>query len=350
MTIMTKKLQAGDGLPAPYKTLNNQLIDVYAELTAHIEDSLSRQTDQQSTAQTRILVSAVSFDEVKQAVTGLLFAAGTVMSGTNNNTKNGTQSNTHNSTGGSNTSDPACQILIEISPNLAKSMINAKLGEAAIGQTSFSLFDSLLMQPMAKLVVDGLNVLSGGLTSADIISRSISMDGFQDVNFARGENWVKLLFPIALKANEDRQDQAGKHKVDISNNDDLYLTLYMARPIADTLIGNLPNPDRLAVVDLDDPWSRHMYNTVLGARRSLEIVIEDLNFSVADCTRLEPGQIISLPGASHERLKVKTRSADGNIVLAGATLGAFKANKAVKLNEDIDPAFKGGLENITYNN
>jgi len=185
------------------------------------------------------------------------------------------------------------------------------------------------------------------------------MQDFQNVRFARHEQWIKIHFPIALKVIDKQQKTSGKGKT--SNNkankaktkngayDMLDLNLFLTRSFAETLIGASPAAQKQAIVNLDDPWTRHMYNTALGARRSLEFVIEDLRFSVASCTRLEAGQIIPLPGASHERLKVKTRSADGNIVLAGATLGAFKANKAVKLNEDINPSFKGGLEIIPHN-
>ncbi len=350
MTIMTKKIQAGEGLPTSYKSLKIQFIDVYQHLLALVEDGLSRQALQQTAPQTRIDLSAMSFDDMQQTVTGLLFAAEARPQGANSYTENRADTHLKNDIASKHSGEPNCQILIEISPHLAQSMINAKLGETTTRQSSFSLFDSLLMQPMAKLVLDGLNALGENLTNADIVSRSTSMDRFQNIKFARSDTWVKLHFPISLKACEKPQKKPGqkksakgKAKNNAQKNEKLYLALYMTRPLADTLIGNSPNPASLPVVDLEDPWSRHMYNTVLSARRSLEIVIEDLNFSVAACTRLEPGQIISLPGASHERLKVKTRSASGNIVLAGATLGAFKANKAVKLNEDIDPAFTSEL-------
>ncbi len=329
MNIMMKKIRAGNGLPTSYKVLETQLKDLYGQITAYLESVLKQEVLLEPMAQGPTLLGLEPFDEIRKATAGLLFAAGEIDKGSK--------------------PEADCQILVEVSGSTAKSVIKAKLEGSTDNGDTFSLFEFLLIQPMAELVLNGLNILGVGSIGENIIGRASSMDGLVGVKFARNEKWIKLHFPISLKENQKSQKKPAKNKQGNKSGHELGLTLYIARPIADMLLRTAQDQQGHAVIDPDDPWSRHMRSTMLGATRSLEIVIEDLRLSVASCTRLEPGQIISLPGASHERLNVKTRTGSGNIVLAAATLGAFKANKAVKLNEDIDPAFLNGLEIIDHN-
>ncbi|MBL4854226.1 MAG: hypothetical protein JKY25_08315 [Robiginitomaculum sp.] len=332
MSIMMKKIRAGNGLPASYTTLKLQLTGLYEQLAAYLENSLEQEIGLEQLGRGPVLLGALPFDEIKKDITGLLFAVGGPV-------KNDKQ-------------EEDCQVLVEISKPMAKSVIKAKLGSLPVNGGEFSLLDFLIMQPIAELVLDGLNVLGGDLICEDIIGRAVSVEGIADIKFARSEKWMRLYFPMSLKESQKTQKKPVKGKQankDNNASDELGLTLYIARPIAEILMRAAQEQQAQPTIDPDDPWAQHMRSTMLSATRSLEIVIEDLRLSIASCTRLEPGQIISLPGASHERLNIKTRTDSGHIVLAAATLGAFKAHKAVKLNEDIDPAFLNGLEIIDHN-
>ncbi len=345
MNIMTKKLQAGRGLPVSYIGLALQFTGVYERFISYLEDDLSLELVQKPASQVQIDISSTSFDEMETAISGLVFAAGSTGHAADNDTGKIPGKVTGNNKG----QEDECQMLVEISGPMAKCIIKTKLGDTYEGQSVFSLFDSLLIQPLAEIVLGGLRVLSDGVIEADIISRAVNMASLQDIKLSRRDQWVKLHFPIWLQDNKNPKKTIKKGKADNKTDAALYLSLYVARPIAERLIAMVPKNEIQPGVDLTDPWSCHMHDIVLGAKRSLEIVIEDLTLSVASCTRLESGQVIALPGASHERLKIKTRAPGGQIVLAAATLGVFKANKAVKLNEDINPAFISDLGNIAHN-
>lgn len=65
-----------------------------------------------------------------------------------------------------------------------------------------------------------------------------------------------------------------------------------------------------------------------------------VSLSVADCTRLEIGQIVALPGLRFDRLDLDVEMEDGPVRLTDAALGADKGRKAVRLNRGLDPAFR----------
>jgi len=61
--------------------------------------------------------------------------------------------------------------------------------------------------------------------------------------------------------------------------------------------------------------------------------------TVAECTRLEIGQIISLPGVSLQDMKLEATLRDEKICVVKGALGIHKSNRAVKLTEDPSPEF-----------
>lgn len=65
-----------------------------------------------------------------------------------------------------------------------------------------------------------------------------------------------------------------------------------------------------------------------------------VSLSVADCTRLEIGQIVALPGLRFDHLDLDVEMGDGPVRLTDASLGADKGRKAVRLNRGLDPAFR----------
>ena len=65
-----------------------------------------------------------------------------------------------------------------------------------------------------------------------------------------------------------------------------------------------------------------------------------VSLSVADCTRLEIGQIVALPGLRFDQLDLDVEMGDGPVRLTDAALGADKGRKAVRLNHGLDPTFR----------
>jgi hypothetical protein len=72
----------------------------------------------------------------------------------------------------------------------------------------------------------------------------------------------------------------------------------------------------------------------------IQAVADRVRMSVADCSRLKIGQVISLPGLRFDHLELSVEMGDGPVPLTDASLGADKGLKAVRLNRGLDPSFR----------
>ena len=93
------------------------------------------------------------------------------------------------------------------------------------------------------------------------------------------------------------------------------------------------------VIDSKNPWTRHMRNSLDTAIVPVRAVVETCRMTVADCTRFEIGQIIDLPGVSLDSIGVEADMSGVSVNFATAKLGIYKAHRAVKLIENMDPEF-----------
>lgn len=71
----------------------------------------------------------------------------------------------------------------------------------------------------------------------------------------------------------------------------------------------------------------------------LDVVLDRLPMTVADCLRLETGSVIELPGTHRSKLTVTAKTVDGPVDIAQGELGVWKHQRAVRLKSNIDPAF-----------
>ena len=71
----------------------------------------------------------------------------------------------------------------------------------------------------------------------------------------------------------------------------------------------------------------------------LDVILDRVPMSIADCARLEPGSVISLPGTHRSKLTVSAKTIDGAVDIAVGELGVWKHQRAVRLKTDIDPTF-----------
>lgn len=72
----------------------------------------------------------------------------------------------------------------------------------------------------------------------------------------------------------------------------------------------------------------------------LRALLEELDMSVAQCTRLEIGEVIPLPGITVNNIRVQAEMQEGHrLDIAKARLGIFKAHKALKIQKDVDTQF-----------
>lgn len=91
-------------------------------------------------------------------------------------------------------------------------------------------------------------------------------------------------------------------------------------------------------IDFDvnaETLTRHIDKSVT----SLRAVLESCEMTVADCTRLQIGQVIPLPGVSLQELRVEAQLKDTRVCIARAALGIHKTRRAVQLVEDVSAEF-----------
>ncbi|MEL7103410.1 MAG: FliM/FliN family flagellar motor C-terminal domain-containing protein [Pseudomonadota bacterium] len=71
----------------------------------------------------------------------------------------------------------------------------------------------------------------------------------------------------------------------------------------------------------------------------LDVIIDRVPMSVADCVRLEPGSVITLPGTDRAKLTISAKTVDGPVDIATGELGVWKHQRAVRLKTEIEPSF-----------
>ncbi|CAM3672361.1 hypothetical protein [Litorimonas haliclonae] len=84
---------------------------------------------------------------------------------------------------------------------------------------------------------------------------------------------------------------------------------------------------------------RHIDKSVTSVRA----VLDSFQMSVADCTRLEIGQILPLPGVSLENISLEVEMRNQRLAVANGLLGIHKTRRAVKLSEDISDEFRSDV-------
>lgn len=303
MSILAKKMSAVTTVPESYSALGAQLGDVHAVLL----DAVQPYCDEVLREDTPVIVAGrykAVLDNVDAGAP--CFVLGTL--------------------------DLPTLAILQISKPLAQLASQKKLGAKAEGEDApaLGLLDLILMQPTVDAVLVSLkDVLGRDSAALQCVGRHLTIEEVSGIDEA--EKWLQLTLPVVPKEVPAEAAEGGPA--------DLSLTLLFSALMVDTLIMALQSGGSELVVDPANPWSSHMHSTVMQSTLPLKVIVEVLNMSVADCTRLKLGQTIALPGASHKHLSVGTESGTGLVSLATSTLGVAKSNKAVKLLEDIDPEF-----------
>lgn len=307
MSILAKKMSTASSVPASYALMGEQLSGLHSVVLEDVQPFSSTKLKEASPN-----VSAGLYSSILENVdeTAPCFVIGTI--------------------------DQPNLAIIQLSVGMAKMISQQKLGakkaEGAEAQP-LGLLDLVLLQPSFDVILTSLKELLGdGSDGLHLTNRCLTIGAVAGID--ETGKWVRLSLPFAPK--DDVSDIGAE----------LSFELLMSALMADTISMALHSGDDHIVIDPSDPWASHMHGTVLQSTLPLKVIVEVLNMSVADCTRLELGQTISLPGASHRHLSVSTESKSGLINLATSTLGVAKSNKAVKLLEDVDPSFVSDIGTI----
>ena len=91
---------------------------------------------------------------------------------------------------------------------------------------------------------------------------------------------------------------------------------------------------------ISDPGANRLSQPrVQNSSVQLDVVLDRLPMSVADCLRLEEGDVITLPGTDRSKLTITAKTVEGPVDIAEGELGVWKHQRAVRLKSQIDPAF-----------
>ncbi len=182
-----------------------------------------------------------------------------------------------------------CQPLVDIALDGLAASLSEALGRNEICEFSCSTFEHLPM--LANIVPD----------RADVLCVQVSLD----IGEAARSGNFEIVLPLA------------------------------ALDVVKSAIGK--STER--ATDGRDAWAEHMFEVALQTEIEVSPVLQATNFSVAELSRLEVGQILSLDPDVHKNVSLNVAMGEQQRTLATCKLGALKGMKALKLTSDIDPDF-----------
>ncbi len=214
-----------------------------------------------------------------------------------------------------------------------------------------SMLDCLLMQPTATQIGECLaEILSFPAPMKTQIGLSFdALDVGKPALRAIGE---AITLTLSIKPLTDDRGSSNQGPEDQSKDgqapsrEPLFIDLILPRALLKDMMRASPAKEASApVLDPAHPWAVHMRQAVNAANVPVRAVVESCAMTVAECTRLEIGQVIALPGVTLDAVQLFIDMETGPkakalpVSLAQGSLGIFKKNRALKMNEEIDPDF-----------
>lgn len=264
-----------------------------------------------------------------------------------------------------------------LSPALADYVAQASLqiannNEAPSEDYKPSKLDALLLRPLPQEVSEALRLVFN-ISSSILPQVGLS---FESLKFGKSEmkdlgELAQINFPFSIQIPEKTKPSAkpktkakakAKNKAKPQTEDkDLTSPLWLKVFLPLARLQSLANLEAsqeggdAVIIDTAHPWALHMRDAVKKADMPIRAVVESCHMTIAECTRLEIGQVIALPGVSLNAIGIfidtdtgddKQTEAD-TIELAQGSLGVFKKNRALKLIENIDPSFTHDCDWLT---
>ncbi len=328
MSILKKKIETKKQLPDSFVGMPELFFADYEKLSDCLQNALGLEMQAHKSVSAKLSCFAIGglfdFDDFEDDLGGAVFSVGT-------------------------TQNKPVEIFIKLSDNLAGMLVEKKLtgniNTKPDSKKEFGKFDLLIIQPLADLLKKQLE----NKTDSQKLKILQCGDEVKNNLIAKDMDWLKIKLTFLRKQKQADKKADKKTDKEIGKAADFFITLYISSKIAKKIITK-SKLDNANIINPDNPWHAHFLQIAKNAKMPLQIIIEDLKLSVAECTRLELGQVISLPGASHEQIMIKAhgqkRQAKTQIDIASARLGVFKAVKAVKLNHDIAPEFWAGFDEL----
>jgi hypothetical protein len=234
---------------------------------------------------------------------------------------------------------------------------------AALSKLSLSQLDLFLLE---DLVDNAVNIFSdeervGGNLIWSSLERKSALS-FEQILLSDGiEDWMQVVLPFEgrpppCKESSETTDNSATTDTNARNDissvtswPQIYdIRLLMPRHAFDAYMAEVKlqaiTCDVLDQEDIAQNWSRRINPT----QTRLRSVLESCRMSVADCTRLEIGQVLLLPGASLEAIKIEVEFADKRQVILEGEMGVHKSHKAIRLRSEIDAAFTADVSALLY--
>lgn len=196
----------------------------------------------------------------------------------------------------------------------------------------------LLLEDMSQIFREDLTNHYGALghTTKDISLSTYNFDEAQ-TPFAR------LKFDITVKRALDKKQAKGKINTLEIAVDFIMPSATLEQILQTHALQNSESQDaNFLVEELQTYWSQRVDHS----HTRLKLVLEEFNLSVADCTRLQIGDILPLPSVSLMEIKVHADFNDNEMCIASAALGIYKTHRAARLIGDLDPVFLNGVNEI----
>ena len=136
-------------------------------------------------------------------------------------------------------------------------------------------------------------------------------------------------------------------EVDLRTSEDTYRVTFLVQlelmlSLHQERMFNLRN----GVGQLGRQSSATLRRSVRNSMLDLEVIIDRLDMSVADCSRLAIGQEITLPSAERGSLNLVAKTSRGNEDIAQGELGVWKNFRALKLSTPVSDGFVRNLVDL----
>lgn len=218
-----------------------------------------------------------------------------------------------------------------------------------------SKLDALLLRPVPLKIAEALSTLF----APDTILQSQTGLSFDALTFGKSEmKEFGELVQVSLQFNFTEPKSQAKEKPESeTSTSELWVQIFLQAAQLESLLQSSATGETsdALVIDTAHPWALQMRDAVKKADMPIRAVVETCHMTIAECTRLEIGQVIALPGVSLNSVGIFIDLETGDaaetdkdvIELTKGSLGIFKKNRALKLIENIDPSFTHDCDWLT---
>lgn len=214
---------------------------------------------------------------------------------------------------------------------------------SGIEDYAVSDLDLFMMDPFVSFVKDSLGgMMMPSDTKADPGDSEVNEAGLgkfqkEEIDLSsfilseKHKSWFKISLGFKAKLEEGDDTQSVSFQIVLPLS-------HLKATLANSEIVQEAEPDFL-LPENAKYLGRHIDKSVTSVRA----VLDSLQMSVADCTRLEIGQVLPLPGVSLENISLEVEMRDQRLAVANGLLGIHKTRRAVKLSEEVSQEFRGDV-------